>query len=401
MDHRHDDPGNAERQQSTDFDPASPGREAAAGHPVWRRVDGFCRRFGLRIPVLEAPMAGACPPERAAAVARAGGMGALGALLSPPEGIGEWVASFRSLGGGPLQINLWIPDPAPVRDAEAEAAVARFLERWSTPVPPDAGDARPPDFAAQCEALLAARPTAVSSIMGLYPAAFVDRLKAAGIAYFATVTTAAEARKAASAGADALVVQGMEAGGHRGAFDARAAERALVGLFALLPRVADSVDVPLVAAGAIGDGRTIAAALQLGASAVSIGTALLRCPESRLPPAWSAALSDLDPEGTMLTRAFSGRSGRAVATEYVRAAAAPDAPPPAPYPVQRGLTAAMRADAVRRDDLSAMQAWAGQGAALARPEPAADLLSRIWRDARSLLPPETPTAGAARAQGRA
>jgi nitronate monooxygenase len=354
---------------------------------ILQRTETFCRRFGLRIPILEAPMAGACPPELAAAVARAGGMGALGALITPPSGITDWANTFRALGGGPLQINLWVPDPAPARDPDAEARVARFLESWGPPVPLDAGDARPLDFAAQCEALLAARPTVVSSIMGLYPQTFVERLRAAGIAWFATATTVAEARAAEAAGADAIVVQGMEAGGHRGSFDADAAEQALVGLFALLPRVADTVSVPLVAAGGIGDGRTVAAAMLLGASAVTVGTALLRCPETRLPAAWAAALVGLDPERTMLTRAFSGRVGRAVATDYVRAAAAPGAPPPAPYPVQRGLTVAMRADALRRGDMNGMQMWAGQGAALGRAEPAADLVKRIWDDARELLSP--------------
>jgi nitronate monooxygenase len=210
-------------------------------------------------------------------------------------------------------------------------------------------------------------------------------MKAAGILWLATATTVAEAKAAEAAGADAIVVQGMEAGGHRGSFNAAAAERSLAGLFALLPRVCDSVSVPLVAAGGIGDGRTMAAALVLGASAVSIGTALLRSPETRLAEAWSAALAGLDPEGTMVTRAFSGRPGRAVATEYVQAASAREAPPPAPYPVQRGLTSAMRADAARRGDVSGMQMWAGQGAALARVEPAQEIVGRIWREARAAL----------------
>ena len=330
-------------------------------------------------------MAGVCPPERAAAIARTGSMGAFGALLSDPDEIASWVRRFRALGGTSLQINLWVPDPPPPRDADAEARVARFLERWGPPVPANVGDAPPPDFATQCDAVLAARPTAVSSIMGLFPAPFVEQLKARHIPWFATATTVAEARAAEAAGADAIVAQGMEAGGHRGAFDAAEAERALVGLFALVPRIADSVRIPVVAAGGIGDGRTAAAAFTLGASAVAIGSALLRCPETELPDAWANSLEHLDPEGTMLTRAFSGRAGRAIATDYVRAASAPDAPVPAPYPVQRALTAAMRADAVRRDDVNGMQVWAGQGAAISRAEPAADVVQQIWSDAVELM----------------
>ncbi|WP_162910386.1 NAD(P)H-dependent flavin oxidoreductase, partial [Azohydromonas sediminis] len=306
------------------------------------RAEAFAARFGLRLPVLMAPMAGASPVALAAAVADAGGMAALGALLMPPPAIADWVGAYRRTGDRPLQINLWIPDPPPVRDAAHEAAQRAFLERHGPPVPPDAGDARPPDFAAQCEALLAARPTAASSIMGLFPEHVVQRLKDAGIAWFANVTTLAEARAAAAAGADVIVAQGAEAGGHRGAFDAARARDEAVGLFALLPQVVDAVDVPVVATGGIADARGVAAALLLGASAVQLGTALLRAPEAGVAPCWADALATLAPEATRLTRAFSGRWGRAIATDYVRAAAAPDAPPPAPYPVQRGLTAAMR-----------------------------------------------------------
>ncbi|MGE3925174.1 MAG: NAD(P)H-dependent flavin oxidoreductase [Lautropia sp.] len=352
---------------------------------IRERTASFCQRYGLRLPILLAPMAGACPPSLSIAVAEAGGLGACGALLLKPDEIAAWAAEFRGGSSGPFQINLWIPDPPPVRDARHEARLREFLAGWGPEVPAQAGDAPPIDFDSQCEALLAARPTIVSSIMGLYPPAYVDRLKAQRITWFATVTTVAEAIAAEAAGADVIVAQGMEAGGHRGAFDASQAETRLVGLFALLPAIVDAVRLPVVATGGIADARGVAAALMLGASAAQVGTGLLRSPEAKLAPAWAAALAGTRPEDTMVSRVFSGRPGRSIVTDYVRAATAAQAPKPAPYPVQRAFTAAMRTAAQRNGDVQRMQVWSGQSAAMAQAKPAAEIVHGLWNGAQALL----------------
>jgi len=349
------------------------------------RAAEFCSRFGIEVPILLAPMAGACPPALSIAVANAGGMGAAGLLLHRAEAIAAWVADVRAGSRGPFQLNLWVPDPPPPRDAQREARVRELLGRWGPLVPPEAGDAPLVDFAEQCQALLAAAPPAVSSVMGLFPPPFATELKARGIAWFAAVSTVAEAVAAEAAGADVILAQGAEAGGHRAAFDGGRAERQLVGGMSLIPAVVDAVRVPVVAAGGISDGRGVAAALVLGASAVQVGTAFLRCPEAGIHPAWAEALGRARPEDTLVSRVWSGRPARSLATEYALAATAPDAPPPAPYPVQRGLTAAMREEGQRRGDLQRMQAWAGQSAALARAEPAAAVVRRLWDEGRAFL----------------
>lgn len=352
---------------------------------IHNRTRAFCDRFGLKAPILLAPMAGASPSSLSIAVANAGGLGACGVLLMTPDEIIDWADAVRGHSTGLYQLNNWIPDPAPIRDPAREAAVREFLGKWGPSVPPEAGNATPPDFKAQFEAMLAAKPPIISSVMGLYPPEMVQALKSRGITWVANVSTATEAQAAEAAGADVIVAQGSEAGGHRGCFDAEAAERTQVGLFSLLPSVVDVVKLPVVATGGIADGRGIAAALMLGASAVQIGTGFLRCPEAKIAPAWADALGSTLPEDTRVSRAFSGRAGRSIATDYVKAATSADAPLPAPYPVQRGLTAAMRAEGTKANDIHRIQAWAGQSAALARPLPAATLYQQLWQEASALL----------------
>src|SRR3981081_458791 len=203
--------------------------------PVTERIGQFCARFNLRVPILLAPLARVPSPALSIAAASAGGVGSGGALLMKPDEIAAWADEVRRNTNGAFQLNLWIPDSPPQRDAAPEARVRAVLGHRGPAGPPEAADAAPLDFAAQCEALLAAGPAIVSSVMGLYPPDFVARLKARGIAWFANISTVGEARAAEAAGADVIVAQGMEAGGHRGCFDAREAESPMGGPFAPPP----------------------------------------------------------------------------------------------------------------------------------------------------------------------
>ena len=221
--------------------------------------------------------------------------------------------------------------------------------------------------------------------MGIYPEKMVARMKSADVYWLATVTTIDEATVAEQAGADLIIAQGFEAGGHRGTFEAEYALEVSAGLFSLLPAIVDRVRIPVIATGGIADSRGIAAAFMMGASAVQIGTGFLRTPEAQIPTAWADGIGRALPHKTTLTRAFTGRLGRSIATEYAISAQSPQAPEPAPYPVQRQLTSGMTAQAKSNNDLSRIQAWSGQSGYLAQALPAAELTMQLWKGARQLL----------------
>jgi nitronate monooxygenase len=324
------------------------------------------------------PMTGASPVSLAVAVANAGGVGACGTSLMSPQAIASWASEFRKESAGPFQMNVWLPNPAHPRDFQVEERQREFLNHWGPEVPAEAGNAPQQDFEEQCIAVIDAKPTVISSLLGVFPPALLASIKAKGILWFATATTVTEAKEAEEAGADAIIVQGAEAGGHRGTFNASNAELEAVGLFSLLPQVCDGVSVPVIAAGGISDGRTIAAALVLGASAVQIGTGLLRTPEAKTHPVWARMLGEIGAHDTRFTRAFSGRSGRVIRNRFVDAAASSDAPPPASFPVQRSLAFRMMDEARSQGDPERLPMWAGQSAPLAKELPIKSLIENYW-----------------------
>lgn len=339
----------------------------------------FCQDYEIDIPILMAPMAGACPPELAAAISNAGGIGSCGALLMTPKQIISWVSDFKFKSNGSFMLNNWIPGPEPERNARHEAALRSFLTKFGPEVSAEAADTKPISFSKQCDAMLSGRPQVISSIMGLYPSTFVKQMKQVGTKWFATVTSVSEALMAEQAGADALVVQGSEAGGHRGNFLSDYNQSA--GLVALVPAVCDAVSIPVIATGGIADSRGVSAALMLGASAVQIGTGFLRTPEASISPAWADAIKKTRPEDTKITTSFSGKPGRAIENKYMIEAHNNSNPTPAPYPIQGSLTKEMCDQAKKSNNIDHMQAWAGQAACLARSEAAHELVLKIWAEA--------------------
>ncbi|SFP57450.1 nitronate monooxygenase [Geopseudomonas sagittaria] len=347
----------------------------------------FTTLTGLRHPLIQAPMAGgATTPELVAAVCNAGALGSFAAATLSPAAMREGVARVRALTDRPFNVNLFILDDPDPSEAEVARAQARLDPlRAELGLPPGG---RPARFCegnrAQIETLLELAPPLVSFTFGILDATTVARFHAAGCRVMGTATTVAEARAWQAVGADLVCVQGCEAGGHRGSFLGDP-QQSCLGLLALLPQVVAAVNIPVIAAGGIMDGRGIAACLLLGAQAAQLGTAFLCCPESGIPSIWKEAILTARDDSTRLTRAFSGRLARGIANDFMRRLAAEEDQVPA-YPVQNALTGDIRQAAVRQGRSEYLSLWAGQGAAMARPLPAAALVQTLMEELAACRP---------------
>jgi nitronate monooxygenase len=343
--------------------------------------------FGIKHPLVLAPMAGFGTVELAAAVSNAGGLGSIGCATMSPELVAKSVAELRRLTDKPFNVNFFCHVPARA-DAARERAWHEKLSRYYRELGIDPAT-RPPrvDLApfdeSVCAAVESARPEVVSFHFGLPEAALVERVKATGCKVISSATTTDEACWLEENGADAIIAQGFEAGGHRGMFfdlDCSQALASQPSTLALVPQVADVVGVPVIAAGGIADGRGVAAAFALGASGAQIGTAFLLCPEAATPPMHRNALRLASQHATVVTNVFTGRPARALVNRLSteidpRCDAQPD------FPIPMGELSPLRGAAERNGSCDFTPLWSGQAAALALEAPASMLIEILVLDA--------------------
>jgi nitronate monooxygenase len=344
-------------------------------------------KIGLEWPIFQAPMAGTSTPAMAAAVSNAGALGALGLAAEQPEGAGKMIAATKALTNRPFNVNVFCHRPA-IPNAAVEAA---WIARWKPEF--TALGAEPPAVlreiyqtfrgnTAMTALLLEARPAIVSFHFGLPEKNQIAALKDAGILLFGSATSLAEAKQLAEAGIDAIVAQGYEAGGHRGLFDYAAHDDRL-GAFALTRLLVKNFGLPVIAAGGIMDGAGIAAVLRLGATAAQLGTAFVGCPESAADQGYRAALASEAAHHTAMTRAISGRPARCLANRFTKLSEnAPDAAIP-DYPITYDLGKALHAAGKAKGEFGFGAQWAGQGAPLSRPMPAAELVRVLVEELRA------------------
>ncbi len=332
-------------------------------------------------------MADSSTPALAAAVSNAGGLGSLGCGSMSLDDIKGASNALRALTNRSFNLNFFAHAPArvnPEADAQAHALVSPFYDELGLGTAPSAGESSFHPFNAETLALvLEVKPAVASFHFGLPALEMVRALKEAGCRVLSSATNVSEARLLMAGGADAIIAQGWEAGGHQGSFDA-AFEDAGVGTLALVPQVVDAVDVPVVAAGGIADARGIAAAFALGASGVQMGTAFLACPEAQVSDMHRAVLRRATDQDTRQTRAFSGRSARAKSNRYIEAMAKQRIPLP-DFPTMYSFSDPLREHSVAREDLDFQFLLYGQSAAMARELPAAELMESLVEQARDLL----------------
>jgi len=339
------------------------------------------RTLGIDLPIIQAPMAGIATPALAAAVANAGALGSISVGATNAAGAREMIAAVRARTAHPFNVNVFCHRPAVADEKRQSAWLARLSPHFARlGIEPPATLSEIYRSFVEDDAMLAVflgdKPPVVSFHFGLPAAPRIRALREAGIILLATATNLAEAMLAAQAGVHAIVAQGFEAGGHRGAFDPDADDDCL-GTLALTRVLVRALDLPIIAAGAIMDGAGIAAVLRLGAAAAQLGTAFIGCPESGADVGYRQALMSDAANHTVITRAISGRPARCLHNRFTALAAGiPAAAIPA-YPIAYDAGKALNTAARLCNQAGYGAQWAGQGAPLARQLPAAELVRTL------------------------
>ena len=343
--------------------------------------------LGIEHPILQSPMAGATTPQLAAAVSNAGGLGGFGAAGTSAPALRDVIREIKSLTDRPFQLNLFAPT---WKHYQGDEDRERALRAGFAPAHSAAGLGEPPDpielftgFEEKLEVVLEERVPVLSLHFGTVEGAHVEALKEREIKVIGTGTSAAEAQALEAAGFDAVIAQGLEAGGHQGTFEH---QKTRLGTLALVPAVVDAVSIPVIAAGGIADARGLVAALALGAGAVQLGTAFLPTVENVIHPTYRRALLESEGSDTVITSAISGKPARAIRNKLVDLTESQQEHA-LPYPWQYSTTRDLRKESAAGDG-EYLAMWAGQGVGLVNEQSlcsAADLVDQLVTDSRELL----------------
>lgn len=343
--------------------------------------------LGIELPIIQAPMAGSTGSAMAIAVSNAGGLGSLPCATLSIEQMRQELQAFPQASQRPLNVNFFC-HRSPTPDSESDARWKQALKPYYDALgadfeAPTPVSNRAPFDAAACELVEAFRPAVVSFHFGLPDAELVRRVKATGAKVLSSATTVAEAVWLEQQGCDAIIAMGYEAGGHRGMF-LSSDLNTQVGTLALVPQVVDAVQVPVIAAGGIGDARGIVAAFALGASAVQMGTAYLFCPEAKISAAHRQALHTHAESDTALTNLFTGRPARGITTRIMRELG-PMTPAAPAFPLAGGALMPLRAISEPQGNTDFSNLWSGQALRLGVELPAAQLTQQLANKALALL----------------
>jgi nitronate monooxygenase len=336
--------------------------------------------FGTELPLIQAPMAGVQGSALAVAVCNAGGLGSLPCAMLAPDAMHQELTALRAGDGGrPFNVNFFChPQPTPDehREARWRAALAPYYAEFGIDATTiAAGPGRLPFSAAAADVLEMFKPAVVSFHFGLPSATLLARVRRWGSKVISSATTVAEAQWLEAQGVDAVIAQGLEAGGHRGIFLGEDLNTQ-IGTFALLPQVAQAVKIPVIAAGGIADARGVQAALALGAAGVQVGTAYLLCPEAKVTPMHRAALKSPAARVTALTNLFTGRPARGIVNRLMSELGPMGSAAPA-FPLATAAIAPLRAAAEAQGSGDFSPLWAGQNVSGCREVPAAQLTREL------------------------